>query len=164
MVHFTDWLPTLLAAAGAPSPRTLRLDGIDVLPLLQGERGKTPDERFWQWNRYAPDIECNAAMRDGKWKLVRPAIGAMLNPTREDLAADIDSKYNPERRVDIDTGPVPDLRAGAPAPNAQLFDLEADPCERADLAAREPDRVARMSRRLETWFEEVEAERRTIRD
>jgi hypothetical protein len=54
------------------------------------------------------------------------------------------------------------LRAAAQAPPAQLFDLEADPQESIDLAAREPERVARMTRRLETWFEEVEAERRTI--
>jgi arylsulfatase B len=164
MIHFTDWLPTLLAIAGAPPPRELRLDGIDVLPLLQSERGKVPDERFWQWNRYAPDVECNAAMRDGRWKLVRPAIGAMLHPTREDLAADIDSKYNPDRYTNIARAPMPDLRAGALAPAAQLFDLAADPQERIDLAAREPERVARMSRRLETWFEEVEAERRSIPD
>jgi arylsulfatase A-like enzyme len=164
MIHFTDWLPTLLSAAGTAAPRKLRLDGIDVMPLLQSERGKTPDERFWQWNRYAPDVECNAAMRDGRWKLVRPAIGAMLHPVREDLAADIDAKFNPERRTGIDRGPLPDLRAGAPAATAQLFDLETDPQERVDLAPREPDRVARMSRRLESWFEEVEAERRTIAD
>ena len=51
----------------APSRRAiLKLDGVNVLPSLQGERGKVRNERFWQWNRYKPDGECNAAMRDGK--------------------------------------------------------------------------------------------------
>ena len=55
MIHFTDWLPTLLAMAGAEPPRDLKLDGINVMSTLQGERGKVPTERYWQWNRYTPE-------------------------------------------------------------------------------------------------------------
>ena len=108
MIHFTDWLPTILALAGAEPPRDLKLDGINVMPTLQGEHGKVPTERFWQWNRYTPDAECNAAMRDGRWKLVRPAIRELMQVSNEDLAMDIQSKYNPENFHDISRSPEPD--------------------------------------------------------
>lgn len=162
MVHFTDWLPTLLAAAGATPPANLRLDGVNVLPVLQGEGGRVPDLRYWQWNRYTPAAECNAAMRDGRWKLVRPAIAELMAVSPEDFAMDVDAKYSPDNYREI----LPDLPAPPISPAAmpsQLFDLETDPEERHDRAAEHPDRIARMERDLSRWFEEVEAERRTIR-
>ena len=132
-------------------------------PTLQGERGKVPTERFWQWNRYTPDGECNAAMRDGRWKLVRPAIRELMQVSNEDLAMDLQSKYNPESFHDISRAPEP-ARVKPPAPPAQLFDLVNDPFERNDLAAKDPDRVSRMTNSLAAWFEDVEHDRLTIRD
>jgi len=163
MVHFTDWLPTLLAVAGSAPPRDLQLDGVDVLPLLRGERGKVCEQRYWQWNRYAPALECNAAMRDGRWKLVRPAIAELMAFLQDDLAMDIDAKYHPEKYSEIlPASPAP-VRSSASVPS-QLFDLETDPEERHDCAGEHPDRVARMELALSRWFEEVELERRTIAD
>jgi arylsulfatase A-like enzyme len=163
MIHFTDWLPTLVSIAGAPLPRDRKLDGIGVMPVLCGDRGKVPDERFWQWNRYTPDGECNAAMRDGRWKLVRPAIRELMQVSNEDLAMDVQSKYNPENFYDIARGPEPERVKPAPPP-AQLFDIVNDPFERNDLAANEPDRVSRMTNALAQWFESVERDRLTITD
>jgi arylsulfatase A len=163
MIHFTDWFPTILALAGTEAPRDLKLDGIDVMPAIRGERGIVPTRRFWQWNRYTPERECNAAMRDGQWKLVRPAIAELMAVSSGDLAMDIQSKYNPENFHDIVRAPDPDRIKPAPPP-AQLFDIVSDPGERNDLAATEPDRVSRMTNELSAWFEEVEQERRTIRD
>lgn len=160
MVHFTDWLPTLLAVAGATPPADLHLDGINVLPLLQGERGQVCEQRFWQWNRYTPAAECNAAMRDGRWKLVRPAIAELMAVTTEDFAMDVDAKYNPDNYTDI-LHDVPPPVSSATMPS-QLFDLETDPEERHDRAAEHPDRVLRMERELSRWFADVEADRRSI--
>src|SRR5258708_10957520 len=92
LVHFTDWLPTLLGVAGAVPPRDRVLDGVDVLPLLQGQNGRVCEQRFWQWNRYTPRVECNAAMRDGPWKLVRPAIDELMQVSPRDLQMDVASK------------------------------------------------------------------------
>ena len=58
--------------------------------------------------------------------------------------------------------PDPDLIIPDPAP-AQLFDIASDPLEQEDLAGSEPERAARMQSALESWFEEVEAERARIR-
>jgi arylsulfatase A-like enzyme len=161
MVHLTDWLPTFLRVAGVEPPRDVVLDGVDQLPLLQGERDRVPTTRFWQWNRYTPVAECNAAMRDGDWKLVRPSIRACMNLASADWAMDVDAKRRPERYTDIERAPEPE-REPYVIPPAQLFDLARDPFERDDLAATEPARVARMERALASWFEEVEVDRRSI--
>lgn len=163
LVHFTDWLPTLLAAAGAAALPSEPLDGIDVLPVLRGQGGRVQTRRFWQWNRYTPAGECNAAMRDGRWKLVRPAIAALLAVTPEDFAVDVDAKFNPEKYPDIQRDPEPQREEFTPPP-ARLFDIETDPREENDLAAAEPQRVSRMEADLAAWFIEVESERRCLDD
>jgi arylsulfatase A len=163
LVHFTDWLPTLLASAGVEPPRDLRLDGVDVLPLLQGERGQVCERRFWQWNRYLPHGECNAAMRDGSWKLVRPQIDSLMQVSKRDWDMDIDAKFNPDRYTDIRRDPLPE-RSAPPPPPSQLFDLASDPSESRDLAAAEPERVRRMEAELAAWFEDVERDRPPVAD
>lgn len=163
MAHFVDWFPTLLAMADVPVPSHLKLDGLNLLPVLRGEGGKTETRRFWQWNRYTPLVTCNAAMRDGDWKLVRPAIReAMQVPDMHLLPI---SMYQPEQFIEngIVRDPEPP-RLVPPPPPAQLFHLSEDPLETTNLAAEQPDRAQRMLRELETWFEEVEAERATIND
>ena len=154
LVHFTDWLPTLIAAAGIDLPPDLAVDGVDVLPVLRGESGHVPDVRFWQWNRYEPVGTCNAAMRDGRWKLVRPAIAEAMEVAPADLAIDVAMKYNPAAVTAIDDGPFPP-RVVPPPPPSPLFDVAADPSEEHDLAASEPARVATMESALATWFADV---------
>ncbi len=163
MVHFADWFPTLLDAAGLEVPEDLAIDGVNVLPVLRGEEGQVCTRRFWQWNRYTPLVECNAAMRDGPWKLVRPVIREAMH------VADVQwlevSMYEPERFIEngIITEPDPP-REVPPPPPPELYNVADDPRERTDLADAEPERVRRMLADLESWFEEVEAERRTIDD
>jgi arylsulfatase A-like enzyme len=158
LVHFTDWLPTLLAAADVPVPPDLELDGVDVLPLLQGEAMEVPPIRYWQWNRYTPVGESNAAMRDGPWKLVRPAIAGTMDVAPADLMMDAALKLSPGAFTGISTDPEPPRDLAATV-RPQLFDIERDPFEEHDLAAAEPVRAARMTTELETWFESVEADR-----
>jgi arylsulfatase A len=161
MVHFVDWLPTLLAAAGVARERGLPLDGWNVLPALRGEPGDLPDTRFWQWNHYTPVAACNAAMRAGDWKLVRPRIDVAMVADAADWEADRAYKRNPGAFRNIIHTPEPP-RAIPTAPPPQLFDIARDPLEQHDLASAEPARVDRMLAALEAWFEEVEAERRRI--
>ena len=166
LIHFADWLPTLLAAAGAAHEGSKPLDGVDALSALRGDLAQRP-ARYWQWNMYSPVGETNAAMRDGDWKLVRPRIDlefasdddAELESRYETL--DIRYKYDPASVPEIAEWDEPVRRMPAfPAP--QLFDLADDPGEQNDLSAREPERAGAMLGKLESWFEEVEAERRSI--
>ena len=162
MVHFTDWLPTLAAAAGIDVPVTLALDGSDVGEVLAGERSDVVEQRFWQCNRYAPRIEGNAAMRDGDWKLVRPSIPSFMRVTEGDRAIDRALNYREGGRItEVDDSPLPAFDLGE-LPDALLFDLVADPFEQNDLAAAEPERVPAISVSLEEWFASVEADRARI--
>jgi hypothetical protein len=86
-----------------------------------------------------------------------------MQVSNEDLAMDIQSKYNPENFQDIARTPEPDRTRPTPPP-PQLFDIVSDPFERNDLSAQQPDRVARMTNALATWFEDVDQDRLTIRD
>jgi arylsulfatase A-like enzyme len=163
MVHFCDWLPTLLDVAGVEPPAALALDGQNVLPVLRGEGGQVCTRRFWQWNRYTPLVTCNAAMRDGGWKLVRPRIKEAMVVSPGDLEMDRALKYEPHKFTDICRDPEPS-RQVPPPPPPQLFHIARDPLEAHDLAAEEPGRLARMLSELETWFESVEADRARIDD
>jgi arylsulfatase A-like enzyme len=164
MVHFADWLPTLLAMAGVSLPGdNLPLDGSNVLPVIRGERSQMQPCRCWQWNRYTPLVECNAAIRDGDWKLVRPVIdAAMATPDIHWLWV---SMYGPEHFIHNGIIRDPDPpREVPPPPPPELYNIAQDPLEREDVGARHPDVARRLLCALETWFEEVDAERRAIRD
>jgi arylsulfatase A-like enzyme len=172
LVHFCDWLPTLLGLAGVERVDGPALDGCDVGASLRGEPPQQSPRQFWQWNFYLPYVGTNAAVRDGNWKLVRPMIAGTrffskeLYASEEDEAkmrafveADLLHKKDPQAVTAL--LPVPRIRMPPPEP-PQLYDLSADPFEAEDLAAQHPERVARMLRQLESWFEDVEAERLTI--
>lgn len=73
-----DIVPTVLAAAGLPLPDPL--DGVNLLPLLTGERRGVPHAALY-W-RFGPQ----AAIRKGDWKMVRLGEGpAQLYNLAEDV-------------------------------------------------------------------------------
>lgn len=164
LIHFTDWYPTLLAAAGITPPAGRPLDGHNMLPLLQGQAPQAEPRRFWQFNGYTPIRGVNAGMRAGDWKLVRPAVDiAFAGDADRRLAEryvelDIAYKYEPERITSIFTDMIPQ-RIVPDLPPPELYNIRQDPREEHNLAAAEPDRVRRMVTELDTWFEQVEAER-----
>ncbi len=162
MVHFSDWYQTLAALTGVSNPGRLPLDGVDVSPLLRGEKGKTCTKRFWQWNRYTPDVRYNAAVRDGDWKLVRPLVpeAAQAPCCSPWLTVSMYAPEYFEQRGLLDE-PEPERHLPEP-PAAELYNLAADPNEEHNLAAEQPEFARRLSRDLETWFEEVEFERRSL--
>jgi arylsulfatase A-like enzyme len=60
-----DVLPTTLAAVGTTVPKSIALDGVDLLPYLAGTKSGDPhDTLFW---RYGSQF----AVRRGDWKLVQ---------------------------------------------------------------------------------------------
>ncbi|MHB8899187.1 MAG: sulfatase [Thermoguttaceae bacterium] len=129
-VHITDWLPTLLEAAGSCAPASHSVDGISLLPLLRG--GQLPErELFW----YMPFYEVRwgatpcAVIREGDWKLIEFFGDAF----------DWRGRYDPGHRL-------------------ELFHLQDDPGESRNLADAEPARAQRMRDRLRTWMQSVGAE------
>lgn len=164
MVHFSDWFPTILSMAGVETPRDLKINGVNVLPAIRGEKGKTCTKRFWQWNRYTPLVTSNAAVRDGDWKLVRPQIAETMSAPCCKPWLHI-SMYEPEKIIEggLLREPEPP-REVPPPPPAELYNIAEDPREETNLADRHPEIARRLLTDLENWFEEVEAERATIDD
>ena len=162
LIHFTDWLPTLANVAGAQIPEELKLDGDDVLPALRGNSGEINTRRFWQWNRYTPVANCNAAMRDGHWKLYLPEIPEAMRKLPEDNNRSRFIINNPDKAIDIWRDPVHRELSAPRTP--MLFNVEDDPYEQKDLSAANPERVARMQCKLDSWFRSVEADRATTQN
>lgn len=75
------------------------------------------------------------------------------------------SMYKPEHCLQsgVITDPEPYVTLPEP-PRLQLYNIDADPLEQADLADDHPEIVHCMNIALENGFDEVEAERRTIAD
>ena len=77
-----DILPTALAAVGSEVSEEWKLDGVNLLPYLKGQRSDDPHETLY-W-RFGPQW----AIRHGNWKLVRSRIDGE-QPRLFDLSKDI---------------------------------------------------------------------------
>ncbi len=92
-VSTLDLLPTFYAAAGGESEALKEIDGVDLLPYLQGENTERP-HRILFWKK-----ENRGVVRDGDWKFIRfPDRPAELYYLPDDIAeqANLAAKY-PER-------------------------------------------------------------------
>ncbi len=122
-----DVLPTLARLLGAELPPH-PIDGTDIWPLLAGERdGRTAPDALFFWY-HDNDLE---AMRTGKWKL----------------------HFQHRYRSMQDRAPGDNGRPGAYAHGVPtglaLYDLEADPGERFNLAATLPHVVLALTARAD---------------
>jgi arylsulfatase len=120
IVSGLDWMPTLLAAAGDPDVTNklhkgmkvgskqakVHLDGYNQLPYLTGQQPKSARNRFFYFNDDG-DLVC---MRYENWKWV------FLEQRREGT-------------LEVWAEPFTPLRV------PKLFDLRADPYERADITS-----------------------------
>jgi arylsulfatase A-like enzyme len=162
IVHFCDWFPTLLSMVGVLIPNHIHLDGVDVSGLLQGTGCDLPDQRCWQWNRFDPLVTCNAAIREGDWKLVRPQIKEAMGFTEhhwlEKSMAEPD--YFWEHGLVTDPYFIWDFQT---IPEPELYNIKEDPLENHNCAAKHPQLARRLLYDLERWFEEVETERARLK-
>jgi arylsulfatase A len=82
LVDTTDFLPTLLEAAGAPVPAGMKFDGRSFLPQLRGDRGQ-PREWLYAWYspRQGADLTVREFAYDQHFKLYRT--GAFYNLVKD---------------------------------------------------------------------------------
>jgi arylsulfatase A len=71
-IVFYDVLPTLCAVAGVAPPTGITLDGVNVLPLLEGRPVDRPVPLHWQYDS-AQGGPWRVALRRGPWKLLADA-------------------------------------------------------------------------------------------
>jgi arylsulfatase A len=156
-VHGCDWLPTLFALTGAAAPAEAQpFDGLDLMPLLLGNPAPAITERAlpFQRNRYAPVSHCNAAIRAGRWKLYWPGDeGSLRKDGGRDNPAYLRGIVRPHWEMPLDRQLDPP--STAPQPPPRLYDLDADPAEKHDLAAMHPEIVQSLARKHDAWFKEI---------
>jgi N-acetylgalactosamine-6-sulfatase len=72
-----DLLPTIVSAAGLAAPSARKVDGIDLLPFLQGKRETSDRTVFW---RYKRGTSRRKAAREGPWKYTNDSgVEALFN-------------------------------------------------------------------------------------
>ena len=74
-INLIDLFPTFMTMAGLKRDAGLKLDGCDILPLIQGESGPAVhadgcarESMFWH---FPWDAHMSSALRKGDWKLVK---------------------------------------------------------------------------------------------
>jgi arylsulfatase A-like enzyme len=114
-----DLLPTVAGLTGAPLPDN-RLDGIDIWPLLSGEREQMDREALLYFDSYY--LQC---ARLGKWK---------LHVSRQNCPP-----YVP---------PPSEGRFNVPPVPGELYNLEKDPDESYDQADEHPEVIDGIRERI----------------
>ena len=122
-----DIYPTVLAATGAVAQHQIEpLDGISLLPLFDRQT-ETRTKAIPFWN-HAGKQNGHAALLDWPYKL------------HTNATAGHDKKG----------------KKGGEVTPVLLYDVSKDPKETTDLAAQQPERVAKMTAELDAWKVSVE--------
>ena len=123
-----DIYPTVLAATGAVAQNQIQpLDGVSLLPVFdRSTESRAKAIPFWNHAGKQPG---HAALLDWPYKLHTNPVAGRANPGG---------------------------KAGDALPTTVLYDVSKDPKETTNLAAQEPERVAKMQAALEAWKASVE--------
>ena len=156
-----DMLPTVLAAAGLPTPADRPIDGENLLPLLGGERTeRSRPMGFWHPAKQGiltPSAKWMAELKDAQ------ARGEDL-PENPQITAALELPETPETRASLGGHAAwieGDWKLHRIASRKEdevrieLYDLAADPYEENDLAETEPGRASAMAARLDAWMDSV---------
>lgn len=133
-----DFLPTACALAGIQPPGDRVLDGVNLLPILNGQPLQRSTPLYWHFNRASSQPK--VALRAGDWKILatldKPPQGRANDLTEED-----------ER-----------LFKEAELAEFSLYHLRSDIGETTDLSAKEPAKLAELKAMLRSRYHEVRAE------
>ncbi len=134
LVSSLDLLPTFASAAGAQLSPKKPVDGINLLPYLNGTSTDEPRQRlFWR-------AGANFAVREGQWKLI------VVNKT---VAKDFVSLSKNSNAGLLRDGPYDGI-----SPYGQhtlLYNLADDPSENTNVSSKHPEVVARLKESFEQW-------------
>jgi arylsulfatase len=123
LVAGMDILPTIAKISGAPLP-VKKIDGVNILPLLKGEKVEPPRKSFYYYYRNN-NLE---AVQDGEWKLVFPHKGRTyvgFEPGKDGLPGGANENS--------------DVAAG-------LYDLRRDPGEHYNVMKFYPEIIEKLEK------------------
>ncbi len=157
----SDLLPTLCAIAGQPLPER-PIDGVDLTPLLDGKMtARSKPLYFWSYNTGGLDKSklepwIDPELQKGTTPLVKMARGkATRDFTNFRHPAITDADYlGPGAIIDGHFKLViHESKKGEP--RHELFDLKADPGERANLIEQQPAIAGKLQTQLRQWQQSV---------
>lgn len=157
----SDIYPTVLDITDLTPPKAVPLDGISLLPLLDGKETKrTQPIGFWDWKRSGMKVPAKQWMEElladqqagrepNDPTRIRPdaaKLGEPLSLTSfPGHAAWLDGDWKLHRIEHVKTHEV----------EWELYDLGRDPEESVDVFSAHPERVAEMREALTDWLESV---------
>lgn len=143
-----DLMPSVLEACGVPVPPGLKLDGLNLLPLLRDPSTTWPDRTlFSQWDSGQVPRRGHAfAVLSEKWKLVQPC--GMDLPAQKHIRDTYTTLCRLQGRGE---------RTIEGPPRFELYDIARDLGESNNVAAAQPEVVAKMRQQYDAWFTDVAA-------
>ena len=158
-VNSSDLYPTLLQIAGADVQNQPRLDGISILPILEGRSSTRPPMGFWHGYMAGQSTWSDRIIKG----LMEAQAAGEINPFPERIFKNV-NEFPPRDNADL-RGHAAwtdwpwklhriQKKTGA-AVRWELYDLEMDPKEANDLSLAEKGRVARMRGQLQDWQRSV---------
>jgi len=157
MVQWTDFLPTLLEAAGGRSPA--EIDGRSFLPVLRGEADAHRDRIF---TTHTTDGRMNVypsrAVRDGRWKYIRNLHPEFAFTTHIDLVSGhlgqraFFSTWEAAAQTDPQAAAI--LKRYHARPAEELYDLASDPHEQRNAGGipEHAEQLAALRSDLDGWM------------
>lgn len=133
-----DILPTLCEVAGVRPPSDRTLDGMSILPLLEGQAIKRERPLYWQFNRAHSEVK--VAVRLGDWKLC-----ARLNVPA------------PKPSGEIAPGEIAALKS-AELTGYELYNLRADVAEKKDVKEQNAAVFQRLRQQMNSVYHDVRQE------
>jgi len=118
-----DFFPTMLELAGLPPKPNFHADGLSIVPVLKGKKGKTRS-LYWHYPHYHGSTwRPGSSIRDGDWKLIKfyDYEKVELYNLKNDPSESKDlSKQNPEKTQKLENKLIAwqnRLNAKLPRPN-----------------------------------------------
>jgi arylsulfatase A-like enzyme len=153
----TDMLPTVCELAGVSLPKRT-LDGISLRDLLHGKMTERPTPiGFWQWGATAAaDAKpyLTTEQQTGTTPLTKIMGGKATRDFTNTVHPAIAEADFAGQRAWLD-GRYKLVMDGQRKTPIELFDVVADPAEKTNLIAREPERVTAMQAALRRWQQSV---------
>ncbi|MCW0221329.1 MAG: sulfatase-like hydrolase/transferase, partial [Prosthecobacter sp.] len=156
----SDIFPTVLAMAKVEPEKLHTLDGINLLPLLEGsEKKRSQPIGFWDngiKGRKTPSLEWMNDLLGAQAKGEEPNDPERLFSDAGELGKAVPTNKFPGYSAWLDGNwklhRVEDKKGQV---DWELYDLNADPAESRVLFAEQPERVPQMQAALEDWLESV---------